>query len=279
MATLESHTCDICARLDGQIFKLSDRRDGMNYPIIHPRCRCTTIPHIDGLPETDERWMRDPDTGKGKLIKNISFKKWKNLINQEHEEKLSSGTYGSNLKYVRSKDFENKISSNPKLSKISSEVTKVGRKMLQHRNGTQFEDYYLLDLQTGKIVAISNKATKKKGVVYNNQITDAFKSGNEGQYVSIHNHPSGYPPSLSDIATLSLKSKNSSVGLGLTVGHDGSVYWYTKANKKMTRNANIMYGKQIRKYVKLGYDEVRSQELALSDYSDKYDFKFGKVEE
>lgn len=65
--------------------------------------------------------------------------------------------------------------------------------------------------------------------------------------------------------------------MGLTVGHDGSIYWYTKASEKLTSNANLLYGKQIEKYVKLGYDDVRSQELALLDYSNKYNFKFGKV--
>lgn len=76
MATLESHTCDICARLDGQVFKLSERRPGINYPIIHGRCRCTTVPYIKGLPEVGERWSRDPETGKGKLIKNVSYREW-----------------------------------------------------------------------------------------------------------------------------------------------------------------------------------------------------------
>lgn len=79
MATLESHTCMVCAHLDGQIFKLSDRKDGINYPTIHPYCRCTTVPYIADLPEVGERWMRDPETGEGKLTNNMSFKKWNSL--------------------------------------------------------------------------------------------------------------------------------------------------------------------------------------------------------
>ncbi|WP_409440645.1 minor capsid protein [Lentilactobacillus hilgardii] len=79
MATLESHTCEVCAKLDGQRFKVSEREPGVNYPPIHARCRCTTVPWIKGLPETKERWMRDPQTGKGKLIKNMKFDEWKKL--------------------------------------------------------------------------------------------------------------------------------------------------------------------------------------------------------
>lgn len=81
MATLESHTCDVCARLDGQIFKVSERRPGVNYPIMHGRCRCTTVPYIKGLPEVGERWSREPKTGKGKLVENVTFKEWKAMVN------------------------------------------------------------------------------------------------------------------------------------------------------------------------------------------------------
>lgn len=77
MATLESHTCEICGALDGQRFKLSERKPGVNYPIIHPRCRCTTVPYMEGLPDIQKRWSRDPETGKSKLVKNMKFDEWK----------------------------------------------------------------------------------------------------------------------------------------------------------------------------------------------------------
>lgn len=79
MATLESHTCSVCGHLDGEIFSLKDREIGVNYPLMHPRCRCTTVPYLEGLPPATERWMRDPETGKGRLIKDMTFDEWKKL--------------------------------------------------------------------------------------------------------------------------------------------------------------------------------------------------------
>lgn len=58
MATLESHTCSVCRVLDGKTFKMSERVPGLNYPLMHPYCRCTTVPHIvlsDDLPPR-QRW-------------------------------------------------------------------------------------------------------------------------------------------------------------------------------------------------------------------------------
>lgn len=77
LATLESHTCEECAHLDGEIFDLKDRIDGVNYPLIHPYCRCTTVPYIEGLPDDRVRWSRDPETGKGTYVDNMTFDQWK----------------------------------------------------------------------------------------------------------------------------------------------------------------------------------------------------------
>lgn len=80
LATLESHTCSQCGSLDGQKFKVTERKVGINYPLIHPYCRCTTMPYIEGLPDITERWSRDPETGKGKMVKDVKFNEWKKLI-------------------------------------------------------------------------------------------------------------------------------------------------------------------------------------------------------
>ncbi|WEV40350.1 minor capsid protein [Lactobacillus sp. ESL0681] len=77
MATLESHTCEECGYLDGKIFNVKDRIDSENYPLIHPYCRCTTVPYDENLPDIETRWMRDPETGKGRLVDSMSFQDWK----------------------------------------------------------------------------------------------------------------------------------------------------------------------------------------------------------
>lgn len=77
LATLESHTCEQCAHLDGRIFSIKNKVEGLNYPLIHPYCRCTTMPYIKGLPDISSRWSRDPITGKGKWLDgNMTYKDW-----------------------------------------------------------------------------------------------------------------------------------------------------------------------------------------------------------
>lgn len=70
VSTFERRTCDICSGLNGQIFKMSDRIPGENYPLIHPYCRCTTVPYIETSPSVVKRWAD------GTIVQDMSFAKW-----------------------------------------------------------------------------------------------------------------------------------------------------------------------------------------------------------
>lgn len=72
MATFERRTCDICGSLNGQVFKVKDMKPGQNYPVIHPWCRCTTIPHMAKEPAIIKRWAEG-----GIIDGNITFEEWK----------------------------------------------------------------------------------------------------------------------------------------------------------------------------------------------------------
>lgn len=87
LATLETHTCEVCAHLDGRIFYVKDEKDGVNYPLIHPYCRCSTVPYMKGLPDIETRWYRDPITGKSKWTRNMSFNEWKQTAREQQSEK------------------------------------------------------------------------------------------------------------------------------------------------------------------------------------------------
>lgn len=56
LATLETHTCEVCAHLDGRIFYVKDEKDGVNYPLIHPYCRCSTVPAVDWESYQNASW-------------------------------------------------------------------------------------------------------------------------------------------------------------------------------------------------------------------------------
>lgn len=281
VAVLDKRTSHICQEHDNKVYDTDKAVPGVNYPPLHPWCRSTTIAHDDDIDYSKlERRARNPETGKVEYVPaDMSYKEWYDkYVEKLRERELSGGEYGANLDYIRSNEFLDKIKRNPMTSHLSDSIARVSRQMLQHRNGTPYEDYYLLDAETGRVVALSNKARKRKGVVYNEQVRKAFKENPEQSLVSIHNHPSGYPPSLSDLASLQQRSKNNTVKYGLTIGHDGSVYWYSRPNKRIPRSAYEQYVNRIDKFKKLGYNESVAQEKTLELLSEVFDFKFGRIE-
>jgi len=280
VAVLDRRTSHICQEHDNKVYNTADAVPGVNYPPLHPWCRSTTIAYDEDADYSKlERRARNPETGKTELVPaDMSYKEWYDkYVEKPRERELSGKQFGADLDYVRSDKFVDKLKNHPKTSHISEPIARVSRQMLQHRNGTPYEDYYLLDAETGRVVALSNKARKRKGVVYNEQVRNAFKENPEQSLISIHNHPSGYPPSLSDLASLQQRSKNNTVKYGLTIGHDGSVYWYTKPIKKIKQIDNYLYRNSIEKYLRKGYNSITAQELALMDWSEKYGFDFGKI--
>ncbi|MDO5785919.1 MAG: minor capsid protein, partial [Eubacteriales bacterium] len=46
LATLDIKTCKICGPLDDRVFPVSEAQPGVNYPLMHTRCRCTTVPEV-----------------------------------------------------------------------------------------------------------------------------------------------------------------------------------------------------------------------------------------
>ena len=281
IAVLDRRTSHICQEHDNNIYDTDKAVPGVNYPPLHPWCRSTTIAHDDYIDYSKlERRARNPETGKVEYVPaDMSYKEWYDkYVEKPRERELSGGEFGANLDYVRSDEFLNKLKKHPKTSHLSDSIARVSRQMLQHRNGTPYEDYYLLDAESGRVVALSNKARKRKGVVYNEQVRKAFKESPEQSLVSIHNHPSGYPPSLSDLASLQQRSKNNTVKYGLTIGHDGSVYWYSKPNKRIHKKADQEYENLIEKMIKLGYTEVKAQEKTLTLFAEKYDFTFERID-
>lgn len=83
-AGFDAKTCEVCAALDGKTFRRSEAKTGINYPPIHPRCRCTTAPVSDFQIGT-EKAARDPVTGKSiRVPKDMSYKEWRGKYVDNH---------------------------------------------------------------------------------------------------------------------------------------------------------------------------------------------------
>lgn len=78
VATLDSHTSDICRGMDGKHFKMSEWKVGVTAPPFHVHCRSTTVPYFDDeFDAVGERAARDEETGKTYFVPgNVTYKEW-----------------------------------------------------------------------------------------------------------------------------------------------------------------------------------------------------------
>jgi SPP1 gp7 family putative phage head morphogenesis protein len=66
---VEDHrTCETCRALSGQIFEISKRNAGLNFPPMHPWCRCTVMPVVEDLETIKRRLNADSGSGKSDAI-------------------------------------------------------------------------------------------------------------------------------------------------------------------------------------------------------------------
>lgn len=77
VATLDSHTSDICRSLDGKVFKMSDYKPGVTAPPFHIYCRSTTAPHFKENFDAGERAARGADGKTYYVPDDVTYSEWK----------------------------------------------------------------------------------------------------------------------------------------------------------------------------------------------------------
>lgn len=85
LATLDYRTCERCQQWDNMVLPLSEAREGYNYPVLHPLCRCTTTIAVD----LKNRRARDPLTGKNDIVDgSMNYSEWYNSLSYEQKAAL-----------------------------------------------------------------------------------------------------------------------------------------------------------------------------------------------
>lgn len=109
VATLDSHTSDICRSLDGKHFPMKDYQPGVTAPPFHVFCRSTTVPYFDeDFGDIGERAARDEETGKTYYIPDdVNYQDWKEtFVDGGDKSGFDVVDDGSTLHYKHHKEPE-----------------------------------------------------------------------------------------------------------------------------------------------------------------------------
>ncbi len=184
--------------------------------------------------------------------------------------KSTKGSFGVNWEKVQSKEYRISLENLSENLKVVDSIEIRAKWALNNRNGLNTEELYAISLDTGEEIASILGQQIEFGVQrtepFIRKLKEAEKNGEK--ILLLHNHPRGLPPSSGDLNAL-VGSKNIS---GITVGHDGSIYYYTRPNKAIS---SFDFDIAMRRYKM--YTETTGMEKALEDLSEEYGFIFKKL--
>ena len=79
VATLDSHTSDICQQMDGKVFDMKDFQAGVTAPPFHVWCRSCTCPWFEDN-DDGTRFARDADGKTYQVPANMKYQDWKDCF-------------------------------------------------------------------------------------------------------------------------------------------------------------------------------------------------------
>lgn len=184
--------------------------------------------------------------------------------------KATKGNFGVDWPKIQSKEYHESLKKLSNNQKIVSAIETRAKWALNNRDGLKTEELYAISLDDGSEVASILGQKIESGVERTKEFTrkldTADKSGKK--ILLLHNHPQGHPPSIGDLNAL-LRNKNVS---GITVGHDGSIYYYTRPKRAISQfNFNVA----LRRYKE--YTDITGMEKALEDLSTEFGFEIRKL--
>lgn len=274
LATLDSHTSEICQSLDGKHFPMSEYKAGVTAPPFHVFCRSTTCPYFkDNFGEVGERAARGEDGKTYYVPADMSYEEWEktfveggdksrftaidkssksgiinagsdnatmNLVvekEQEYGVPYGQDAVNADLDYINSDKFAKKFQNITDNAAVNKSLLECSRAAIEHRNGTLFEDMYLINGNTGEILGSQLEMKIEQGIMHNESMKSAlFKaSAKDIPVVALHSHPEGYPPSVDDFNS----AFEHNYLLGVVIGHNGQVYVYNNPNKVILDADNI----------------------------------------
>lgn len=182
-----SDVCDTCKLMDGKVFKVKDMMPGLNAPPMHPRCHCSTAPHIDRAEY--ESWLDF-------LEKGGTTAEWKSLTT---ENKHAIKSYVSSISYL----INDALRNNYPLTNEQREIVKNlddALSKIHTYNGTLTRSVFFYDQQSindfieeyevDEIVTAKQYLSTTKGSIYNPdaQVQLIILNSKNGINISAFNH-------------------------------------------------------------------------------------------
>ena len=216
-----------------------------------------------GVPEQTSRLRYE--CGTADLKKTKAWDKYQNLVEAERADSYRIGNNAVDLEYISSEEYKRKFDSFSENKELNNQIYEAAKKILKHRNGTDYEDMYLVNKHSGMIEGTQIDCKNILQVDYNDSLISAITNNEEKSLIAIHNHPTNILPDGADYVSLGYRKYSE----GVIVTHNGKVYTYNIGNRPFTSG---VLDRRIFKFYSMPYNmsmedaHVKALETMREDY-------------
>ena len=174
--------------------------------------------------------------------------------------------------YINGGEYRKKFDSISNSKELNRLVYQLAKKMLNHRAGTEYEDMYWIDLDTLEVVAEELNAKTVKEIVYSDRtqkIVADYKKDPEKRLLTMHTHPSSFPPSIPDFNA----NFENGYNIGLVICHDGRVFLYASDEELSETYYNLLVAKKLNQ----GYNDYEARILTLQEMQENFEIVIKEV--
>lgn len=149
VATLDSHTSDICREMDGKVFPMKDFEAGVTAPPFHVYCRSTTVPYFDeNFDMVGERAAKGEDGKNYYVPADMTYKEWQKSFVDGNKSGLQEAGSDDKIKTqaeVKQMAEELKIENFPS-SFVTKEELENTQALVDYVNSLEGADANVVDL-------------------------------------------------------------------------------------------------------------------------------------
>lgn len=261
--------CEICRKIDGKHFDVDKANAGINMPPMHPNCRCSTSAYMD-----DDEYNAWLDSYKNH---GVTWDEWKKrYLEQKETTFVSKKDYSGddmsvqrsvNRSLVNTKKYHDKFENIPIGKKARESIYQTAMKILEHRDGTDYEDIAAINLKTGEVLAFNTSSTRP-GISGFTEKEYRKITESKSNIVIVHNHPNNSRLSYKDLQTL---FQYDYVRMEIAICHNGDIAFAYDP----VRNFDIeaFYQKAYNTYKEV-YGKKQSELFATDKLYDSDTFKY-----
>lgn len=172
----------------------------------------------------------------------LKEREWKSRLSEyESSNKGINKNTVINQSTINSADYRKKIEALGESKETTRQILNESKRMLYHRNGTEFEDLVFINSKSGEVLR-SVDYEKIREAKPTKKMLKMLNQANKGEIIAIHNHPNSMPPSISDL----IVAKQRGYKYGMITSHNGQVVKYTIVGDINVPIANTALAKLVR---------------------------------